>query len=125
MDIVSIEVINVSDIVEANGKTWRENNLAIKHSIPIGTLVEVKFDSWFGEGACWKVHARLWVVAHTRDCDGTPLYSLSRWRDPILATSVAPFKFDLHSGFDEAQLTPVAVTPNLAYGHDALQWDEK
>lgn len=121
---MNVEIINVSDIVEANGKTWRENNLAIEHGIPIGTLVEVKFDSWFGEGACWKVQARLWVVAHTRDCDGTPLYSLSQWRDPEIAL-VPPFAHDARGGFGEESLTPIAVTPELIRGESALAWSEQ
>jgi len=38
---------NFGDIVEKNGKTIRENNLALTHKIPIDTLVEVKYDQWF------------------------------------------------------------------------------
>jgi hypothetical protein len=75
--------INVADIVEENGKTIRENNLEKTHDIPIGTLVEVKYDEWYGDGACEKVHARLWVIGHSRDCDGTPLYNLSKYREPM------------------------------------------
>lgn len=113
-------MIMIHDIVEPNGKTIRENNLEKTHKIPVGALVEVRFDSWFGEGACWKVHARLWVVMHARDCDGTPLYSLSRWNDP----EVAKVSRDMHSGFAENSLTPVEVTPDLIYGHDALSWPD-
>jgi len=48
------------------GLTWKEKNLAMKHQIPMGTLVEVK-DSGI----------RLFVCAYQRDCDGTPLYGLT------------------------------------------------
>lgn len=69
-------VVMFSDIVEKNGKTIRENNMERLHSIPVDTLVEVQYDDWLGGGACAKTHARLWVVEHGRDCDGTPLYWL-------------------------------------------------
>lgn len=63
--------INVSDIVEDNGRTVRQNNMAIKHRIPIGTLVEVNAEE------CEAYGIRAFVVKHERDCDGTPLYSLT------------------------------------------------
>ena len=100
----------------ATGRTYREDNLARKHGIPIGTLVEVQFDTWFGGGACWKVHARLWVVKHTRDCDGTPLYSLNRYRTRMAT---------LYHGFAEDSLLVIDVTPDLIEGHGALQWEDK
>jgi hypothetical protein len=110
-------ILLVSEIVEENGRTIRENNLARSHSIPIGALVEVKYDRWFGCGACEKVHARLWVAKHTRDCDGTPLYVLGRDRDPDL---------DLETGcFREEYLRPIEVTPELVNGYDALEWNEE
>lgn len=62
----------VGDLVEGNGKTVRENNLARSHTIHFGSLVEIKSDdpsfSWSG--------VRLWVIDWSRDCDGTPLYIL-------------------------------------------------
>ena len=61
----------VGDIVEANGKTWKENNLEIKHNIPLGKLVEINWENGEYNGV------RLFVVSHGRDCDGTPLYGLS------------------------------------------------
>jgi len=66
---MNIEVVH--DIIEENGKTIKENNLEKQHNIKIGTLVEIsnKVENMAG--------ARLFVVKHTRDCDGTPLYSLS------------------------------------------------
>lgn len=65
------QVINVSDIVEANGKTIRQNNLEKQHAIPLGTLVEINADYLDVHGV------RLFVVNYSRDCDGTPLYDLS------------------------------------------------
>lgn len=56
------------NVVEANGKTIKQNNMERTHGIPLGTLVETE------EGL------RLWVVLQGRDCDGTPLYWLGmRW----------------------------------------------
>lgn len=59
--------INIADLKDQNdsqGRTYREINNSTQHNIPIGTLVELK------DGV------RLWVVFHGRDCDGTPLYEL-------------------------------------------------
>ena len=97
------------DTVEANSRTIKENNLEKRHNIPIDSLVEVKFDDWFGGGACWKVHARLWVDAHTRDCDGTPLYTLCS-------------SYQKFHGFSEESLTLIKITDELVYGTGALEW---
>ncbi|MFW6046300.1 MAG: hypothetical protein ACOCP4_00655 [Candidatus Woesearchaeota archaeon] len=64
--------IFVGDIIEGNGRTWKQNNFKKPHNIPLGTLVEInnpELEEFHG--------MRLLVVKHTRDCDGTPLYSLS------------------------------------------------
>jgi len=71
-----MEVVNIADIVnKKTGKTFREENNEKKHNIPLGSLVEVDFDDSYLESP--KKGLRLFVVEHTRDCDGTPLYSLS------------------------------------------------
>ena len=67
-----VEIFNIADLLESNGKTMRENNNALKHKIEIGTLVEVI--PWDSE--CEWGNMRMYVTKHTRDCDGTPLYSL-------------------------------------------------
>ncbi len=100
------------------GKTYKQENLELMHNIPIGTLVEVKFDRWYGEGACMKVHARLWVVAHDRDCDGTPLYIISQWREPEFGRI-----HDAFHGFVEDRLIPVAPTQAILQGDDVLEWE--
>lgn len=66
----------IHDIIEENGKTVRENNLAKPHNIPIGALVELVNDE---DGV--RVGARAFVILHRRDCDGTPLYSLALRKD--------------------------------------------
>lgn len=115
-----MNLINIADIVENNGRTIRQNNLSLKHNIPIGTLVEVTFDTWFGDGACWKVHARLFVVDHTRDCDGSPLYTISHWCDEQI-WSLPGQSF---GGFVEKRLHPIEVTERLKEGYDALAWGD-
>lgn len=104
-------------MTEAERATYRsgedtDRNLAIGHNIPIGTLVEVKYDEWHGRGACSKVHARLWVIWHTRDCDGTPLYSLGANPDPArYEGSLGQCAMHgLEGGFAEDALTPVEMT---------------
>jgi hypothetical protein len=124
----------MSDIVEENGKTVKENNMAIQHNIPIGALVEVTFDTWHGNGACEVTKARLWVVIQSRDCDGTPLYWLSKtpiheWNDSIRinmddmqfkkAVSQSLF-YNTHGGFSEENLKVIEVTDELKRGVDAL-----
>lgn len=53
------------NMVEANGKTIKQNNTERTHTIPLDTLVELENG------------VRLFVYRHDRDCDGTPLYALS------------------------------------------------
>ncbi len=72
----------------------RPENMKLTHKIPLGSIVEVDVDmdnGWgpyeivkrpgFGEygeviiGIVGKL--RMFVVSHDRDCDGTPLYSVS------------------------------------------------
>jgi hypothetical protein len=125
------KAIFIGDIIEENGKSIKENNLEKKHNIPIGSLVEIKWDEWHGNGACWKVHARLWVVSHDRDCDRTPLYSISRWSPKfiqgLLDSGFPPpllingFK---HSGFSEESLIPIEITEDLKDGEGALEWKD-
>lgn len=56
----------------------------LEHKYPLGTLVEVKVSIVDGEssgdtGSVIDLHGtcKLYVVGHSRDCDGTPLYELS------------------------------------------------
>ena len=131
-------VIPFSSVVEANGKTIRENNLERQHKYALGTLVEVRYDRWHGGGACQKIRARLFVVQHNRDCDGSPLYTLGsepveNWIVPaseVFAGSsfspkmlLASRSYSLVWGLGEDRLTPVEITPELLRGEGALRWD--
>lgn len=137
----------LSEIVEENGKTIFENNMEQKHNIPLGALVEVTYDNWHGDGACEKVHARLWVVHRGRDCDGTPLYWLSRTKlkdrskvrilfpKPeeedegggwVISEDMSERMFYRHEGgFQESSLKVIEVTEDLKKGVGALQWEEE
>lgn len=67
------EITFLHDMVDPedpDGRTYREVNLEKIPGIPVGTLVEVK-----------RSGVRLFVVAHRRDCDGTPLYCLGPDRE--------------------------------------------
>ena len=107
-----IHIADLTDPYDKRNRTYRELNNLKKHKIPIGTLVEVKFEDSFGGEGGWKVHARLWIIKHTRDCDGTPLYTLSRW-DP--AKGSIPGYGD-HYGFNEESLKSIS--------NDSLSWEE-
>ncbi|GAF85670.1 unnamed protein product [marine sediment metagenome] len=108
---------SVSNVIEKNGKTIKENNLELKHNISIGTLVEVKYDEWYGDGACEKVHARLFIVAHGRDCDGTPLYSLCHHK------TISQYnKISIKIGFTESDLKIIEQTNNVKKGKFVLEW---
>jgi hypothetical protein len=75
-----MNIINVADIVDSTdpqGRTVREVNRAKTHAIPIGALVEVGDDRYPDPSD----GIRLWVVHHSRDCDQTPLYELAPDRD--------------------------------------------
>ena len=119
----NVTLINIADLKKPDdglGRTYRECNNAKMHTIPVGALVEVKFDNWFGEGGCWKVHSRLWVQKHTRDCDGTPLYTLTRW-NPENGSSLG---YGQHNGFAEESLKIIEVNPNIIKGEDCLEWED-
>lgn len=68
----NLGILNISDLVESNGNTWKENNLKLQHSIPLFTMVELELESSEVENGL-----RYFVQGHSRDCDGTPLYRLT------------------------------------------------
>lgn len=68
------QIMLVSEIVESNGKTIRENNMELQHQFPLKSLVEIVADPDYVTD---KDGLRVFVVGHARDCDGEPLYHLS------------------------------------------------
>lgn len=75
------------------GKTIKEVNLEKNHNIPIGALVEIKSNG-----------VRMFVVKHTRDCDGTPLYSLSPEIDAIKIENDNLYRYYIFHGYAEEDL---------------------
>ena len=57
--------INIADLKATNNQTYRQQNEAKNHFFNIDQLVEIESG------------ARLFIAKQTRDCDGTPLYSLT------------------------------------------------
>jgi hypothetical protein len=131
-----------SEIVEQNGKTIKENNLEIQHKIPIGALVEVKHSRWHGDGACEKIHARLYVIRHMRDCDGSPLYVLSPHSPAYIEKALCDFglltpeqrakkrfitnmMFRVEGGFGEESLKVVKLTEKVKRGDNVLRWEDE
>ena len=99
-------IVNAADIKNTEtGKTFRQENNEKIHNIPLGTLVEVDFDDSDGDP---KRGLRLFVVSHDRDCDGTPLYSLSfnkNWRNDLYGEQFKQFmNMQIDSGYSEGCL---------------------
>jgi len=66
-----------SELKDRNNQTIKEENNNMKHNIPIDTLVEIDLDKTDLKYISEKIAGlRLFVIGHTRDCDGTPLYQL-------------------------------------------------
>ena len=65
-----VMVHDLNDPDDPYGGSYKEVNADNVHTIPIGTLVEIKES---GE--------RLYVVSYGRDCDLTPLYDLGLCSD--------------------------------------------
>lgn len=102
--ISNMKIINISDLVNPDtGKSYRQENNERIHNIPVGTLVEVDFDDECLESP--KKGLRLFVVGHDRDCDGTPLYSLSfnkDWKEePSQHIPRIAFRMQIDSGYSE------------------------
>ncbi|OPZ68457.1 MAG: hypothetical protein BWY82_02543 [Verrucomicrobia bacterium ADurb.Bin474] len=74
------EIVMFHDLVEKNGKTIRENNLDKTHRFPLGALVRTEVHvegAYRSKVSCdrAKVTLDLYVVEHTRDCDGSLMYT--------------------------------------------------
>lgn len=105
-----MQFINISDLKNPEtGKTYRQENNEKTHKIPLGTLVEVDFNDEYCETP--KKGLRLFVVRHDRDCDGTPLYSLSfnkDWKEePSEYIPKIAFRMQIDSGYSEDSLKVV------------------
>lgn len=88
-------------------RLWRDENMKKQHQIPLGSIVEVEVDmdnGWGpyeiakhdGKEICIGIvgKLRMYVVKHSRDCDGTPLYSIAS--KPV----IPPDDFGEHLKYD-------------------------
>ncbi len=92
-----MDIINFSNIVEANGKTIRQNNLERKHKYPIGTIVKFEVNESHEDNIFVKGTVQAYVCRQTRDCDGSPLYTMSLWNPDIwsdIHPSLTPEDYD-------------------------------
>lgn len=65
-------LVDINTLTDSEtGESFRTLNLKKSHKIPLKTMVEIDAEETDYHGL------RLFVVLHTRDFDGTPLYSLS------------------------------------------------
>lgn len=67
-------IISLHNVPLPSGKTIREENLAIAHSFPLVTLVEVIPIPGFSSA---DEGLRLFIHSQIRDCNGAPLYTLT------------------------------------------------
>jgi len=104
--------MNIADLVDPDdtqGRTYRQVNAKKTHAIPVGALVEIQYG------------VRLFVIAHNRDCDMTPLYALSPYcpdEDAWRAKSLGFYYGKRLSGYSEDALTVIDPQP------DTSGWDE-
>lgn len=94
-------IINVADMVDPSdpeGRTYREVNRTMKHALPVGALVELESG------------ARLFVAELSRDCDQTPLYNLSPI-DPVTEVEKNDLIFHHHliGGYGIESLTIIKI----------------
>jgi len=95
-------MVNLADAKDPNdpqGRSYREVNAARPHMIPVGWLVEMR------DGV------RVYVVAHQRNCDQTPLYTLAMDDHPYEAGGQIPT--GMNHGWPESSLSPVQPGPRL------------
>lgn len=104
--------ILVFNMKEPNGKTVRENNMEIQHFIPIGSLVEIKKTNGCSEDDDDNHGLRLFVVGHSRDCDGTPLYVLSHKKEALF-TKLEKMEKDLKHLPDSSFMERSLIQANI------------
>lgn len=108
-----VEFINIADLINPDtSNTYRQDNLAKQHKFPLGTLVEIHHAD--EEDLSAEDGLRLHVVGHSRDCDGTPLYSLGSWDEHDERTGYAAI-----NGL-ERLYPPKVQTTFLGYGEESL-----
>jgi hypothetical protein len=100
-----MEFINVADLpdrFDPQGRSYRQVNAAKTHTIPIGSLVELESG------------IRLFVVHHSRDCDETPLYMMAMKPDEsVFESEDKRFRSRMVTGgYGEESLTVIKAGPS-------------
>jgi len=121
-----------------NGPTVKQKNLEKEHAIPIGTLVEVKYNKFLGAGACIKAYARLFVYDHIRDCDGLPLYILAGKHPSTIKEVLDSFENRnptamqiqfvagvYEVGFTEEQFKVIEISNKIKHDRDVPEWSNE
>lgn len=103
---MAVEIVNVADLRDPSdpqGRSYRQVNAEKTHGIPVGALVELESG------------ARLFVVLQGRDCDQTPLYWLAvEMLEATEAEEPEYFrwqKLKWVGGYAEESLTVIRETP--------------
>lgn len=71
---------------DGTGRTIKEVNLAQRHAIPLGALVEIVSE----DEESPRAGMRAYVIGHSRDCDGSPLYHLGPKGSTVFSELGAP-----------------------------------
>lgn len=111
-----VNVADLSDPKDPQGRTYRQVNAEKTHAIPLGALVEVAGSEGFRMNG-----VRLFVVMQGRDCDQTPMYWLSA--DPNDLPSPeddrdfwTKARHKWYGGFDDEALKVIAMPKDSTDG---------
>lgn len=109
------QMINVADMVSpSTGLTYRQENNTLQHKIPLGAIVEITYRDEDEEQN--EEGMRLRVAMHNRDCDGTPVYSLTsmtlynqRLKKEVFGENSLDYRQHFSHGFSEGSLKVVRL----------------
>lgn len=96
MNIVCVNLADLRDPNDPQGRSYRQVNAEKTHGIPLGSLVELES------------RERLYVVVQGRDCDQTPLYWLSM-KDNLEETNDLIRASKRFGGYSEDSLTVIRL----------------
>lgn len=89
-----MSIVNLSTMIENNGLPVFINNLNKPHTIPLMSSVSIQPDS--EENNSFIDSTQFFIVAHTRDCDGTPLYHLANTNFNTAISLVRILRYETH-----------------------------
>jgi hypothetical protein len=92
---IFINIADLKDPDDPQGRSYREVNREKTHKFNIGQLVELENG------------VRMFVVKQTRDCDQTPLYSLSPDKDDTEQQRENFANYGWHNGYSEEGMKAV------------------